>query len=97
MKKMRSWQDKVLLLAEKENAMERRDYDRKVRELLDDTSTYCKPPKDITPIQKLEAAHNGKQIMVQQTQTPAPRQIHKPSVPLFHALDHPPKATFPKQ
>ena len=26
--------------------MEREDYDKKVRELFDDTSTYCKLPKD---------------------------------------------------
>ena len=48
--------------------MEREDYNRKVRELLDDTSTYCKLPKDRTPTQeskisrKLKTLHNGKEI-----------------------------------
>ena len=49
--------------------MEREDYDTKIRELLDDTSTYSKLPKDPTPTQeskisrKLNALHNGKEIM----------------------------------
>ena len=68
---MRSWKDEVILPADKGNAtvvMERKDYDRKVRGLLDDTSTYYKLPKDPTPTQeskisrKLKALHNGKEI-----------------------------------
>ena len=48
--------------------MEREDYDRKVRELLDDTSTYHKLSKDPTPTQesqicrKLRSLHNGKEM-----------------------------------
>ena len=47
LKEMKSWKDEVILPADKENAtvfMERRDSDRKVRELLKDTSTYRKGP-----------------------------------------------------
>ena len=71
LKEMRSWKDEVILPADKWNAtvvMERRDYDRKVRELLEDTSTYRKVPKDPTPTQeskisrKLRSLHNGKEI-----------------------------------
>ena len=72
LKETRSWKDKVIQLADKGNAMvvmEKRDYDRKIRELLKDTSTYRKLQKDPTPTQeskisrKLISLHNGKEIM----------------------------------
>ena len=43
LKEIRSWKDEVILLADKGNAMvviEREDYDRKVRDFLDNTSMY---------------------------------------------------------
>ena len=43
LKEMKGWQDEVILTADKGNAMvvmERSDCVRKVRELLNDTSTY---------------------------------------------------------
>ena len=80
---MRSWKDEVILPADKGNTtvvMERGDYDRKVRELLDDTSTYRKLPKDPTPTQESKISRKLKWLgnhgkAVQQTQTlrfPAP-------------------------
>ena len=68
---MRNWKDEVILSADKGNTMivmEREDYDRKIRELLDNTSTYRKLPKDPTPTQKLKISrtlrelHNSKEI-----------------------------------
>ena len=52
LKELRNWKDEVILPADKGNAtviMEREDYDRKIGELLNDTSTYHKLPKDTTP------------------------------------------------
>ena len=71
LKEMRSWKDDVILPADKGNAtvvMEREDNDKKVRELLEDTSTYRKLTKDPTPTQeskigrKLRSLHNSKEI-----------------------------------
>ena len=52
LKEMRDWKDNVILPVDKGNAtevMEREDYDTKIRELLDYTSTYRKLPKDPKP------------------------------------------------
>ena len=48
---MKGWEDQVILPADKGNAtvvMERKDYDGKVRGLLNDTTTYQRLPKDPT-------------------------------------------------
>ena len=87
LKEMRDWKDKVILLADKGNAMVvmgREDYDRKVRELLDDTSTYRKLPKDPTPTQeskvsrKLKTLHNGKEITAKLYNTLSDPQVPSP-------------------
>ena len=71
LKEMRKWEDDVILPANKGNAtvvMEREDYDRKVRELLSDATTYRKLPRDPTQAQeaklsrKLKALEKGKEI-----------------------------------
>ena len=71
LKEMRSWDDQVILAADMGNAtvvMERGDYDEKVKELLDDTTTYRRLPKDPTQTQetrlsrKLLELHKRKEI-----------------------------------
>ena len=55
LKEMKGWDDEVILPADKGNAtvmMERGDYEGKVRELLNDTSTYRRLPKDPTQAQE---------------------------------------------
>ena len=68
---IRSWYNEVILPADKGDTtvvMERGDYDRKIKELLDDTFTYHKLPNDPTRTQdskiSIESLDNGKEIMV---------------------------------
>ena len=55
LKERKGWDDQVILAADKGNAtvvMERSNYDGKVRELLNDTTTYRRLPKEPTQTQE---------------------------------------------
>ena len=71
LKEMKGWDDEVILPADRGNAtvvMERSDYEGKVRELLNDTTSYRRLPKDPTQAQEtkissmLRELHKKKEI-----------------------------------
>ena len=71
LKEMKGWDEQVILPADKGNAtvvMERSDYDKKVRGLLNDTTTYNRLPKDPTQTQenkisrKLKALQKSEEV-----------------------------------
>ena len=65
LKEMKGWGDQVILAADKGNAtvvMERSDYDGKVRELLGDTTTYRRLPKDPTQAQETKLSRRLREL-----------------------------------
>ena len=65
LKEMKSWDDQVILAADKGNAMvvmERSDYDGKVKELLGDATTYRRLPKDPTQAQETKLSRRLREL-----------------------------------
>ena len=74
LKEMKGWDDEVILPAEKGNAtvvMERSDYKVKVRELLKDTSTYRRLPKDPTQAQETKISRMLRELHKKRLRSPS--------------------------